>query len=112
MDRPVVMKVEWLESANRQILEIFDYYNSAANGRVAKKIVGKIVQRVRLLSRNPKGGQREWLLEDMPERFRRVIVGNYKIIYFTEGETVFISYVWDCRRNPSTLRKIAVKAEA
>ena len=104
MGKPVMIRVEWLEPARRQLQEIFDYYSLVADGKVAKKISGNIIEKARILIRNPRGGRREDLLEDQPEEFRRLVDGNYKIVYYIENDAVYISNVFDCRRDPEVLR--------
>ncbi len=102
------MKIEWLEPAKRRVGAIFDYHNSVAGERTARRIVQKLVKKTRILVRHPQAGQCEWLLEDQPEEFRRLVEGNYKIIYYTEGEIVKIADIWDCRRDPESLRERAI----
>jgi plasmid stabilization system protein ParE len=103
------MKVEWLAPAKVDLREIFDYYSSVASERVARKIVAKIAAKTQTLARNPRMSQREWLLEDRPEEFRRVIVDRHKIIFYIEDDTVWITTVFDTRRNPATLLKIVTR---
>jgi plasmid stabilization system protein ParE len=106
------MRIEWSEFAKTQLRDIFNYYNSNVSLRVAQKIVGKIIASTRILSYNPLGAQREWLLEESPREYRRLIAGNYKIIYYVKDDVVRIADIWDTRRNPETLRRRVIKAEA
>ena len=98
------MKIEWSAKAERQVREIFDFHVSAAGEKAARKIVQKIYMRTTLLPNNPRGGGREELLEDRPKGYRRLVVGNYKIVYYVKGDAVRISAVFDCRRDPARLR--------
>jgi plasmid stabilization system protein ParE len=109
MGKSAVMKVEWQEPAQRRIQEIFDYYTSVAGIRTARRITRKIVERTRILARNPMAGEREWLLEDQPHEYRRLVERDYKIVYRIDGDTVFIVVVWDCRRDPADLRENVIK---
>jgi plasmid stabilization system protein ParE len=102
----MVMKIDWSDQAKDDIKEIFDYLKSAASEKIARKVVGKIYARLGILTTNPRGGQREWPLEDLPVEFRRLVSGNYKILYYVEETRVVITTVFDCRRNPATLREI------
>ncbi len=103
------MKIEWMEPAKRQVQEIFDYHLSVAGTRTARKIVNRIIERPRILANNPHAGEREWLLEDAPYEYRRLVADDHKIIYRIDGDTVWIVDVWDCRRNPSTLRRSVLR---
>jgi plasmid stabilization system protein ParE len=109
MGKPVVTRVEWQDPAKRQIQEIFDYYTSVAGVGTARKITRKIVERTRILARNPMAGEREWLLEDQPHEYRRLVEKDYKIVYRIDGDTVFVVVVWDCRRDPDNLRESVIK---
>jgi plasmid stabilization system protein ParE len=106
------MRIEWSTFAKTQLREIFDFYNSTADERVAQKIVTKIIAATRILSHNPLGAQRELLLDDRPQDFRRLVVGNHKIIYHIADNIIKITDIWDARRNPETLRNRIIQAEA
>ena len=98
------MKIEWSAEARAHLREIFDYYLSAAGIRTADKIMGRIDARIyRILPHSPRVGQREFLLEDQEVEYRRLVEGNYKIIYHIIDDTVRIVDIWDCRREPTTL---------
>ncbi len=105
MGRSIIMKIEWQDPAKRKIQDIFDYYNLTAGARVARKITRRIVESTRILVKNPMGGQREWLLEDMPYEYRRLVEGYHKVVYRIDGDTVLIVDIWDCRRDPADLRQ-------
>jgi plasmid stabilization system protein ParE len=99
------MRVKWTKPAKARLRDIFNYYNLNASPTVAQKIVNKIVTTTRILSHNPSGGQLEYLLEERPERFRRLIAGNYKIIYWITDNEVWIATLFDTRQNPVKLRE-------
>lgn len=98
--------IEWSELSTKQLKEIFDYYSLKANPRIAKKIVGKIVDRVEVLLKNPLSGPKEELLNEMPEDFRYLVESNYKIIYWVENGIVTIASVFDCRQNPEKMKLV------
>ena len=51
--------------------------------------------------RNPCIGLREPLMAERPEGFRSVVVHrNCKLVYYVDGDTVYIADVWDTRREP------------
>ena len=100
------IKIEWSELSSKQLIDIYDYYSLKASPRIAKKIINKIIDRVEILSKNPLSGPKEELLNEMPEDFRYLIEGNYKIIYWQENKTIVIASVFDCRQNPEKIKKI------
>jgi plasmid stabilization system protein ParE len=100
------MKLIWSQLANRQIDEIFEYYKSVSGLRTAQGIVRKLYTCAEVLVKNPQGGQRESWLDDCSEEYRRLVDGNYKIIYVVEDEKVSVVGIFDTRRNPDMLYKI------
>ena len=101
----MVMKVEWSKHALKEIRRIFSWLESEAGGKTARRIVKALYNHADILATNPRIGQREELLDGLPVEFRRLVDGNYKIVYTIDGTIVVIVDVWDCRRNPSALRR-------
>jgi plasmid stabilization system protein ParE len=112
MGKRAGMKLVWTRLARRQSQKIADYYTEVAGAKTAKKIVREINESAKILAKNPYVAQRELLLEGRSREYRRLIVGNFKVVYYTEGDTVYISTVFDCRRDPALLRESVVEAEA
>ncbi|RLD60397.1 MAG: type II toxin-antitoxin system RelE/ParE family toxin [Bacteroidetes bacterium] len=94
------IEIEWSQLAEKQLKDIFDYYHSKANSRIADRIVNEIIERVSILYLNPRAGQKEELLKEFPEEYRYLVESNYKIIYWQENKLITISTVFDCRQNP------------
>jgi plasmid stabilization system protein ParE len=107
----MVMRIEWSEQAKEEAKVIFDYLVSVAGKIRARRIVEKIYARPGILAKNPFGGQREWMLDGSPHEYRRLVEGNYKIIYRVDGYVVYITAIWDCRRDPEVLRQSVMDAE-
>jgi hypothetical protein len=53
--------------------------------------------------KNPSIGQREEYLEHMGQLHRRIIEGNYKIIYRQEGEVIYVTDIFDSRQDPAKM---------
>jgi plasmid stabilization system protein ParE len=100
------LKVFWTDTALYQLKDIFEYYKKNANLKVARKIIKRIVNETIYLEKNPRIGQREFLLENRKKEFRFLVVGNYKIIYWIEDYYVKIASVFDSRQNPTKLKNI------
>ena len=92
----------WSEFAERQLETIFDFYVETANISVAKKIILNILKAPNRLIKSPFIGQKEYLLENRKNKFRYLLCGNHKIIYFVNdiNKAVHISDVFDTRQNP------------
>ena len=54
----------------------------------AKRFAQRLIQRIDLLSSQPLFGS--YLAEDETHTYRQVIQGNYRVLYRTDGETVFV----------------------
>jgi plasmid stabilization system protein ParE len=106
------MVVEWIPDARKDLAGIWEYY-STRNFRAAVKILHEIETAVLRAGRMPLGASIERYLDDMPGQHRSVVVKrNHKVVYRVVGEIVYIIAIFDCRRDPSVLRRRAIKAEA
>jgi toxin ParE1/3/4 len=99
----MAVTIEWSALAECQLKEIFDYYSFRANQKTAQRIVIKIIKRVDILYKNRYSGPKEELLLNDTKDFRYLVEGNYKIIYWTEQESITIATVFDCRQNPGKM---------
>lgn len=101
------MKVVWTERAAQHLESIYEQYLLLTCSELqASSIYNEILNQSARLSDFPSLGVREILLEDSETKYRSLVVfhGNYKLIYFVEGDTVVISGVWNCRMNPKRLQ--------
>jgi len=102
----VKYKVIWSEFSEKQIDDIFNYYQQSSKSyRVALKIVTKILLAPDQLIYNPKIGQREFLLENREVEYHYIVESNYKIIYSIDEENGYIRIadVFDTRQNPEKI---------
>ncbi len=100
------IRIEWSELSERQLQDIFDYYSLEVSLKIARKIVNQIIDRVSILESNPLAGAKEELLSDYPEDYRYLVESNYKIIYWEKENLITITSVFDCRQNPTKIKKI------
>lgn len=100
------LTVFWSEYASYKLKEIYEYYKSNADKKVATKIVESIVDETNRLKIRPKIGQAEDFLSESPKGFRYLIYKNHKIIYWIDESKnrVDISNVFDTRQNPIKLK--------
>jgi plasmid stabilization system protein ParE len=95
------MKIRITSYARRQIRLIFLYYKHAASIDVAKKIKKNITDSIILLQNFPETGQEEEYMKQYEGTYRRIIAGNYKIIYKIEKEEIIVTDIFDARQYPS-----------
>lgn len=100
------MKLVFTEQAQRSMNTSFLFL--LEEQEVSADKIEQFRSRIRLSARqllkNPHLGQREARLEHLQKDHRRLIEGNFKIIYFIEQETVFITDIFDTRQNPKKMK--------
>ncbi len=100
------LRVLWTDTARYQLEDIFEYYKTKASLNTARKIVTNIVDKTLHLEKHPFVGPKEELLKERDNDYRYLVEGNYKIIYWIEGNYIKIASVFDCRQNPIKIKKI------
>lgn len=99
------MRVILSRFAADQLKHILGYHADVAGRRVAAQILENILSAVERLGRNPTIGQAEELLEDRTEGYRRIVEGNYKIVYWVTHESVIVESIFDCRQSPVKIQE-------
>jgi toxin ParE1/3/4 len=97
------MRLVITEPAKHRLREIHDYYKTFVSKKIADKIKLGIIQKLKTLKDNPHIGQSEEHLEHLHLNHRRMVEGNYKIIYRIEKETIFVTDIFDARQNPDKI---------
>lgn len=98
------MRVVWSAWALQQLDEIHAWYTAEASPTVADGIVSEILAVTSLLEHFPFGGQVEPWLEHQGQGHRRVVVGNYKVVYRVVVEEVRVVDVFDARQDPGKMK--------
>ncbi|MBL7952802.1 MAG: type II toxin-antitoxin system RelE/ParE family toxin [Flavobacteriales bacterium] len=98
------MKVVWSAWALQQLDEIHGWYWTQASPAVADGIVENVLSVTRLLEQFPFGGPIEPWLEHQGLGHRRVVIGNYKVVYRVLGDEVRIIDVFDSRQDPGKMK--------
>ncbi len=99
------MKIIWTDFAIQNIKDIFDYYSKNANKKVAHKIRKQILASTKQLIQNPESGQTELNLEKLNQKYRYLLVGNYKVIYKFVQDEIRIVDIFDTRQNPLKIER-------
>lgn len=99
----VIMKVLWTKFAINSLHDIFTYYKENVSIRIAQNIKQTILSCTRQLVKHPLSGSIETSLTDLKEEHRYVIRGNYKIIYKIQHKNVFITDIFDTRKDPEKI---------
>ena len=97
------MRVIWDDDASEKLVNALEYGRYTFGERVMKKFYTRILDYEKLLQSNPGMGKKEPLLEKEPEGYRSLVVHpNYKLVYYVNGDTIYIVDLWDTRREPAT----------
>jgi len=99
------MKIIWTDFAIQNLKDIFDYYSKNANKKIAHKIRKQILASTKQLIQNPESGQTELNLEKLIQKYRYLVVGNYKVIYKFEQDEIRIVDIFDTRQNPLKIER-------
>ncbi len=93
--------IRLFETAEEDIDAIYDYYFSI-NPSIAVKIHNSIIHEISRLSHWADIGSKEPLGRNKKYPFRSLVTkdGLFKVIYFITQDTVFITRIWCCRKNP------------
>jgi len=90
------LKIEWSIEAKLDLIDILNFYilrNKSAT--YSKKLNSKIQDSVKLISKHPLIG-----VQSDIDSVRALITGDYQIIYEILDNSILISMIWDCRRDP------------
>ncbi len=68
------------------------------------KIKNSLIESARSLSKNPYKGQYEPYLIKLKQGHRRLIKGNFKIVYRVEENTIYVVDFFDSRDDPKKMK--------
>jgi len=92
----------WTETAQEDLDLIYRFLlNYSKNA--AEDIVRKILNEPKILK---KGFEYIGAVDDINPKYRRLIVGNYKILYSVQDSNIYINAIFDCRQNPEKLKDL------
>lgn len=98
------MKLIFTRRALKRLTAIIEYYLPIAGSAVANEIREQILGAIDGLPAFPSKGQLEPYLAHRKKLHRRLVVGNYKIIYRIELEAIFIIDIFDSRQHPKKMK--------
>lgn len=100
------MKIVWTDTA-KEDMELIYQFHALFNDAYAVKLYNRILDETSVLKSFPLIAPVEFEL--LPEndtiRALTVVSGRFKVLYIISNQIISITGVWDCRRNPETLKK-------
>lgn len=98
------MRTEWSVKAWKAHQHTALYISREFGKKAVEKYEDAIAHIEAQLASNPRMGCIEPLLEGRPEGFRSIVVHKYcKMVYYIEGDILYIADLWDTRREPCSL---------
>lgn len=98
------MTVIWMPLAKAAFRNTAKYIRKEFGSKVRDSFVQEVLSASRLIGSNPEMGKIEPTLEELPNKYRSLVVSNInKIVYRILNDRIEISDFWNCRRNPETL---------
>ena len=96
-------KIVWTDFAIKNLKNIFDYYSTQSDKKVAQKITRQILKSSKQLQHNPDSDPTESNLMELRKNHRYLVSGHYKLIYRIMDSQIIINDVFDTRQNPSKM---------
>lgn len=101
-----MVEVIWSKRANRERIAILTYGAETFGKLASSKLNAQIESYTVLLVENPHLGIIEPLLVERRREYRSVVVHeHYKLIYYIKGKSLYITDLWDTRREPAKLAR-------
>ena len=102
----VRMRIVWTRSAVSELEYIYKFYKRNASVSVARNLKLQLFTSVKQLENHPFSGPIEENLIGTKYEYRYLVEGNYKIIYRCDDNIVYITDVFDCRRDPQKMQNL------
>lgn len=98
----MVKQIIWVETAQKERIEIFKYWNNRNGSFIfSKKLNELIKESLKLISNHPMIGKRS-----DKENIRVKVLRDYLIIYEISVNKIIVLSIWDCRQNPEDLKRV------
>ena len=97
------MKLVYTDRALLSLEECLNFLAPEITPEKINEVRDRILGKADQLVRNPFLGQEEPYLMHLGLSHRRVIEGNYKIIYRVEANFIYITDIFDTRQNPDKM---------
>jgi len=97
------MNIEWTLEAKKDFKKIYKFYTIHFSKKIAQKIKGEVLSKVKTLELGTELGQEEGLLKHLNLGHRYLLSNHNKTIYKVENKTAYTTHVFDIRQNPEKL---------
>ena len=95
------MRVVWDPQAKETRTQVANYIRREFGAKRKTRFLQEVRDMTQQLKRSPGIGQIDPLFRDRARTYRSVIInGLNKLVYFTEGDILYIAGFWDTRMEP------------
>jgi toxin ParE1/3/4 len=98
------MKLVYTEQAIESLKEALEFIAPKVSDKKLAQIRNQILDAADTLLLQPLKGQKEPYLAHLELGHRRLIEGNYKIIYRVVGDYIYITDIFDARQDPDKMK--------
>jgi toxin ParE1/3/4 len=98
------MKLSYTLPARQRLVDIEDYFSVHASPKAAAQLVDGLLAKAHGLLKHPKKGRPEKLLAHRGLGHRSLSAGRFLIVYYVDGDTIYITDFFDTRQHPSRVR--------
>jgi plasmid stabilization system protein ParE len=96
-------KVTWTDLAKQDLRDIYEFKSKSSEEEKAFALVEKLMKKADVLYKPHTGGTR-YISELHPEiNYKKLVEGDYIIIYREEGKQVWINRVFGTKQDPGKL---------
>ena len=81
---------------------IYDYYKTNVSVKIANKIKAEIINSIKSLKKETVDWQEDEFLIYLNKNHKRLVTGNYKIIYYFDSSEniIYVTDIFDSRQDP------------
>jgi len=98
------MRIVWTDQAKDGKNWVANYIRSRFGYRYKKQFMQEVEKIVEMVKQHQNIGSFEPLLADLPRAYRSIVVNHLsKIVYYINGDIIYIADFWDVRREPNAL---------
>jgi plasmid stabilization system protein ParE len=94
------VKIVWSKQSKESLKSIYQYYKEKSL-EAAKTVKNEILQGPKTIYFS-----KQYQVDDINPKYRRILVRDYKILYRQSGDTIYIIDIFSCKRSPNDLRRL------
>lgn len=98
------MELKVSDYAIAHLVESVELTLGKASVEKREEVIDSVLEETRRLLQWPNAGQVEIWMEGREHVYRRLVVGNFKVIYRVEDETIYVTDIFDARQDPRMMK--------